>query len=179
MPRLTIPQSIALVAAFLSLVGCTAEEPASPLLGGYTFSRDLDDERRVLQIEPSVEHGVECMWIDLPVEGDGNWKEVDLSADIHSALLALVEDEARALQYAADTEASTEYETFVCKTQLDGKEFCYAPQLGVTGVSPPWRLALHPDVELSAESEELIEQFLVAHEACWNGGNSMKDDSDD
>lgn len=179
MPQFSMIRALLLSGVAAAFMACQTSEPPSTLVGGYTLARDLDDERRVLHVDPSVENASECMWSDLPIEGSVQWNEVDLDPEIHRALLDAILDESRARQYGADTAASAAAETFLCKTQLDGKEFCYVPQLVVTGVNPPWRLALKSDIELSSESEELIETFLLAHDACWNGGTAMKDDSDD
>jgi hypothetical protein len=52
-------------------------------------------------------------------------------------------------------------------TRLGESEFCYVPQVVVAGLSSPWRFALQPEVTLSEQSQELIDEFLSAHEACW------------
>ena len=153
---------------------CTGTESPSSLVGGYTFARDFDDERRVLRIDPSSEFSAECMRTELPLEGGGNWKDVQLESEVHRGLLELVLDERRGLQYLEDTAVSMAAETFVCRKSKGGKEFCYVPQLVVTGVSPPWLFALHSELELSADAEELIERFLLAHDACWNAGTPME-----
>jgi hypothetical protein len=67
-------------------------------------------------------------------------------------------------------------ETFVCSTALGESEFCYVPQVVVAGLSSPWRFGLQPEVALSEQSRELIDQFLSAHDACWDGGAPMNGD---
>ena len=90
-----------------------------------------------------------------------------LDPAIHRALLDLLFDEARFPHYEADTSASAIAEKFVCSTRLGESEFCYVPQVVVAGLSSPWRFGLQPEVTLSEQSQELIDEFLSAHEACW------------
>jgi hypothetical protein len=107
------------------------------------------------------------MLTDLPADGGARWKETMLDPAIHRTLIDLLFDEARFPHYEADTTASAVAEKFVCTTRLGESEFCYVPQVVVAGLSSPWRFALQPEVTLSEQSQELIDEFLSAHEACW------------
>lgn len=162
----------ALLAAALQF-GCRTEEHPSALIGRYTFSRDFDERRRVLRIEPSSTQPAECMLADLPVGSSAPWKETELDPAVHRSLLEQLLDTGRAAHYKADTQATTVAEAFVCNQRLDGTEFCYTPQVVVTGVGSPWRFGLRSDIELSTESSELIDAFLAAHDTCWNSGTAM------
>ena len=148
-------------------IGCKTENEPSSLTSAYTFSRDFDGERRVLRIEPSDEQPAECMQTPLPAGDDAPWKEVQLSLELHRSLLDLLFDEARVSSYQADTAASSSAEILVCRESPETPEFCFIPQVVVAGRGSPWRFALHPDVTLSRESQELIDAFLLAHDACW------------
>lgn len=156
--------------------GCKTQEQPSALVGGYTFSRDFDAERWVLRIEPSAEQPAHCMQAQLPTGEGEAWKETTLSAESHRSLISLLFDEGRRPHYEADTETAAAIETFVCNQRLDGEEFCYVPQVAVTGTGSPWLFGLQPEVTLSTESQELIDEFLSAHDACWNSGSQMNGD---
>lgn len=158
---------VGVVSCALLQLGCKTEEQPSAVVGDYTFSRDFDGERHVLRIEPSPEQPAECMLTDLPADEGARWKETMLDPAIHRALLDLLFDEARFPHYEADTTASAVAEKFVCSTRLGESEFCYVPQVVVAGLSSPWRFGLQPEVTLSEQSQELIDEFLSAHEACW------------
>jgi hypothetical protein len=157
----------------LPQLGCATQEQPSAVVGAYILSRDSDGERRVLRIESSSEQSAECMQADMPTDDNVPWKEIMLDPALHRALIDLLFDEARFPRYEADTDASASAETFVCTPGRHGSDFCYVPQVTVTGVSSPWRFGLRPDVTLSDESKELIDEFLSAHDACWNAGTSM------
>ncbi len=172
--KLSRPMLVAsVVACALLQLGCKTQEPPSALIGGYTFSRDFDGERRVLRIEPSPEQPAECMRTDLPASEGAPWKEVLLHPAAHRDLIDLVLDAARFPHYKSDTAASVATETFACSTIFGEPEFCYVPQVVVVGVSSPWRFGLQSEVTLSEQSRELIDQFLLAHDACWKGGTPM------
>lgn len=176
MTRQPVPRNAAVVGMLIALtlqVGCKTEEHPSALIGRYTFSRDFDEQRRVLRIEPSSTQPADCMLADLPVGDSAAWKQTELDPAVHSSLIELLLDEDRAAYYKADTQATAAAETFVCNQLLDGKEYCYAPQVVVTGVHSPWRFGLQPEVDLSAESIELIDAFLSAHDTCWNSETAM------
>lgn len=159
--------------ALLPQPACKTQEEPSALIGRYTFSRDLDDERRVLRIEPSSDYVAECMQAALPVDRGASWRETVLEEALHHELVALLVDESRKPHYETDTKASGAVEALVCMQQLGKEDFCYAPQVAVTGLNPPWRFALQPEVELSEQSQELIDAFLSAHDECWNAETSM------
>lgn len=161
------------VAILLPQPACKTQEDPSALIGRYTFSRDFDDERRVLRVEPSSEYVAECMQAALPVGDGAAWKEVNLDDELHHELIALLLDESRSPHYEADTEASNVAAIVVCMKQVGGDEFCYEPQVSVTGVARPWRFRLQAEIELSSESQELIDAFLSVHDACWNAGTRM------
>lgn len=148
--------------------GCTPEPEHSSLVGGYTFSRDFDGERRVLQIDRSTEVPVECMRTSLPARVDAVWKETFLEPGLQTSLIDLLSDEARVPQYEADTRALLSNETFICTPQPGQADFCYVAQLAVAGIEAPWRFGLQAGTALSDESQELLDRFLVAHDACWN-----------
>jgi hypothetical protein len=157
-------------------LGCKTQEPPSALIGGYTFSRDYAGERWVLRIEPSTEQPAECMLAQLPTSEGAPWKQATLAPELHRSLISLLFHESRLPYYKADTEMSAAAEEFVCEQLLNGKEFCYVPQVAVMGTGSAWRFALQPDVTLSDESRELIEEFLFAHDACWSSGTQTKGD---
>lgn len=92
-----------------------------------------------------------------------------MDAGLHRRLIQLLSDEARIPYYEADTNVAVEVETFICNPTSNNPEFCYVPEAVVSGVNAPWRFALQEDVTLSTEGRELIEQFQLAHDACWNG----------
>lgn len=163
----------ALVSA-LVLLGCKPEEQASALVGGYTFSRDFEGERLVLRIDPTPEQMAECMETSLPAGSNAPWKQADLDPSLHRSLIDLVFDEARIPQYAADTKALEIAGTFICTPRPTEPDFCYVPQVVVTGSDAPWRFGLQSSVPVSDEGKELIDEFLTAHEACWDAGTSMQ-----
>jgi hypothetical protein len=152
---------------------CKTQDQPSALIGGYTFSRDFDGERRVLRIEPSSAQPAECMLTDLPAGDEAPWKEATLDPASHRALIDLLFDDARFPQYKSDTAASVLTETYVCASRAGEPEFCYVPQVVVAGVSSPWRFGLQSELTLSEQGQELIDEFLSAHEVCWNGGTAM------
>ena len=151
-------------------IGCKAQEQPSSLIGDYAFSRDYAGERWVLRIEPSAEQPAECMLAPLPTTENAPWREATLRPELHRSLIRLMFDDGRVPHYEADTEASTAAEAFVCDELPNEKEVCYIPQVAVTGVGVPWRFGLQSDVTLSEQSQELIDAFLAAHDACWNSG---------
>ena len=153
--------------------GCKTENEPSSLTSAYTFSRDFDGERRVLRIESSDEQPAECMQTSLPAGDDAPWKEAELSPKLHRSLIDLLFDEDRVASYQTDTAASSSTEVLVCRESPETPEFCFIPQVVVTGRGSPWRFGLHPDVTLSREGKELIDEFLVAHDACWKTGTPM------
>lgn len=154
-------------------IGCKAEEAPSAVIGGYTISRDFDGDRRVLRIEPSSEQPAECMETSLPASTTAPWKEAMLDPELHYALIDMMRDADRVPVYEADTEASLAAEVFVCMDRADGPEFCYVPRVVVVGADAPWRFGLQPEVTLSSASQELIDEFLSAHDACWNARTAM------
>jgi len=154
-------------------LGCKTKDQPSAVIGGYTFSRDFDGERRVLRIDPSPEQPAECMRTELPADEGAPWKEAMLDPAIHRSLIDLLFDDVRLPQYKSDTAASVLAETYVCTSQAGEPEFCYVPQVVVAGVSSPWRFGLQSEVTLSEQGQELIDEFLSAHDACWNGGAAM------
>ncbi|MBW2629651.1 MAG: hypothetical protein JRE45_18825, partial [Deltaproteobacteria bacterium] len=148
--------------------GCKAQEQPSAFIGRYTFSRDYAGERRVLRIEPSAEQPAQCMRAQLPTAENEPWKETTLAPELHRSLVGLLFDERRRPYYEADTETSAAAEVFTCDQLFNAEEFCYLPQVAVTGTGSPWRFGLQSDVTLSDESQELIDEFLSVHDACWS-----------
>lgn len=184
-PRAHAPLFAAALLCALVQTGCTAEGEPSSTAGGYVFSRDFDGERRVLRIEPSKERAVECMETSLPASANAPWKEAYLAPELHRVLVELLFDETRLPSYQADANASQVSGTRICTPRSGAPDFCYVPQLVVTGDVPtvevevavpvapsrfvpsPLRFGLQPGVELSDEGQELIDAFLLAHQACW------------
>jgi hypothetical protein len=107
------------------------------------------------------------------VGDDAPWKEAQLSPQFHRSLIELLFDEDRVSSYKADTAASSSTELLVCHESPEAPEFCFIPQVVVTGRGSPWRFGLHPDVALSRQGMELIDAFLLAHDACWGEGTPM------
>jgi hypothetical protein len=158
----------------MAAAGCKSEEPDSAYVSGYTLSRDFELERRILRIQRSRDIEAECMQSGLPVGTSPQWKRTALDAETHGLLIELLFDQGRYPNYRADTEASVAAEVFLCGPRPGGGEYCYAPEVGVTGLNSPWLFGLPPaEVELSAESLELIDAFLAGHDACWSGGEPM------
>lgn len=155
------------------LAGCARQEEPSSLIGAYTFSRDLDWERRVLHLQPSQERATECMRAALPTREDSPWKEMLLPPELHRSLTNLLFDESRRPYYEVDTLVADAAEEFVCGGVAGQPDFCFAPQVVVTATGAPLRFGLQPEIRLSAESQELIDAFLLAHELCWSSGTSM------
>ncbi|NNE20249.1 MAG: hypothetical protein HKN10_17405 [Myxococcales bacterium] len=174
----------ALLCAFVQ-IGCQKSEQPYSITGGYTFSQDFDMERRVLRIEPSSERLAACITTRLPSETSPAWKRTLLAPAMHRALLDLLFDETRLPSYQADLDAVEQSGTFVCSPRPKPPEFCYRPEVVVTGDVPkvfvkvarasdprlgrsPMRFGLQEQVALSKEGRELIDAFLEAHQACWN-----------
>lgn len=170
----------------LAQIGCQRTEQPYSVAGGYTFSSDFEGERRVLRIEPSSERSVSCVQTSLPSETNSDWKTALLPAEMHRALIELLNDETRLPAYQADLDAVAENGTRICSPRLgDESDFCYTPEFVVTGHVPkvfvkvagtahprlvrsPLRFGLQEHVTLSREGRELVDAFLDAHEACWN-----------
>ena len=144
----------------------------SPADAYGVFTHDLDGERRVIGIEESSELGAECMQTLLSGAERVRWKQRDLDPSIHRRLIGLLFDPARIPRYTADTQATERGDILTCTLRGDGSESCYIPRAVVTGINQPFYFGLHPDVELSQESQELIDEFLAAHDACWNEPDS-------
>lgn len=173
----------ALLCALLEM-GCKPSEQPYSITGGYTFSRDFDMERRVLKIEPSAERFAACIETRLPSGTSASWKKTLLAPTMHGALLDLLLDETRLPSYQADLDAVEESGTFTCSPRPNEPDFCYLPEVVVTGNVPkvfvkvagtspptlvrsPLRFGLQKHVALSKEGRALIDAFLDAHEACW------------
>ena len=172
----------ALLCALVQIDCKTGEQPYS-IAGGYTFARDFDGERRVLRIEPSPERAVACIETSLPTGTSSSWKEALLAPEMHRALIELLFDETRLPSYQADLDAVEESGTLICSPRPNEPDFCYLPEVVVTGDVPivwvkvagtspprfvrsPLRFGLQEHVALSSEGRELIDAFLNAHEAC-------------
>ena len=164
----------ALVLCGLAQPGCKAEDQASSIAGGYTFSQDFDDGRKVLRIDSSSDQLVECMETSLPASVNAIWKEAELSPALHQSLTDLLFDELRAQRYEADTQALASSGTLLCTPRPSEPDFCYTPQVIVIGIGSPWRFGLQANVQLSDEGQELIDEFLIAHETCWDAGTAMR-----
>lgn len=179
------PMLAAALLCALVPIGCQKSEQPYSIAGGYTFSRDFEGERRVLKIEPSSERSAACIETSLPAGTSDSWRRTLLAPMLHSALLDLLFDEIRLPSYQADLDAVQESGTFICSPRPSEPDFCYLPEVVVTGnvpkvfvkvagISPPTlvrsplRFGLQEHVALSKEGRELIDAFLDAHEACWN-----------
>ncbi len=166
-------------------IGCQRTEQPYSTSGGSTFARDFKGERRVLRIGPSVEQPASCIETSLPTVTSGSWKRVMLAPEMHRTLIELLFDEARWPSYQADLYAVEESGTLICSPRPGEPDFCYMPEVVVTGDVPrvlvkvkgtspprfvrsPLRFGLQEQVALSHEGRELIDAFLDAHQACWN-----------
>ena len=169
----------------LGQAGCQRAEQPYTVTGGYTFARNFEGERRVLQIERSSERSVSCVQTRLPSSTNKAWKSALLPPEMHRALLELLLDEARLPAYQADLDAAEESAKLICSPRPNEFDFCYTPGVVVTGPIPkvfvevagtdpprlvrsPLRFGLQDDVALSREGRELIDAFLDAHKACWD-----------
>lgn len=180
-PKFVSTTTLAVVLVFgLLQFGCKTEEPVSSTAGGYTFSRDFDGQRRVLRIDPSDEQSVQCMASSLPASTNASWREALLAPELHLALIDLVFDDARLPSYQADADALAAKGSLVCTPRPSEPDFCYLPQVIITGDVPqvrwrgegsPLRFGLQPEVPLSDDGQELIDTILVAHAACWDAAN--------
>jgi hypothetical protein len=108
------------------------------------------------------------MRVAIPDATNAVWKNAVLDSAVHRQLLQLVFDITREPRYREDSELSEKADLLVCTVHGDGTEACYLSRAVVTGVDLPLYFGLHPDVTLSAESEELIAAFLNVHDLCWN-----------
>jgi len=159
----------ALVCIALAMLGCqSSNTPPSSVVGGYTFTHEFEGERRVLRLEEPNERAVACMRVAIPDATNAVWKNAVLDSAVHRQLLQLVFDITREPRYREDSELSEKADLLVCTVHGDGTEACYLSRAVVTGVDLPLYFGLHPDVTLSAESEELIAAFLNVHDLCWN-----------
>lgn len=179
------PMLAAALLCALVPIGCQTSKQPYSITGGYTFSRDFEGERRVLRIEPSSERFAACIETSLPSGTSDSWKRTLLAPSMHRALLDLLFDETRLPSYQADLDAVQESGTFICSPRPGEPDFCYLPEVVVTGEVPkvfvkvagtshpslvrsPLRFGLQEHVALSSDGRELIDAFLNAHEACWN-----------
>ena len=181
-------QTLMLAAALLFAlvqIGCQRTEQPYSTSGGSTFARDFEGERRVLRIAPSSEQPASCIETSLPTVTSGLWKKVMLAPEMHRTLIELLFDEARLPSYQADLDAVEESGTLICSPRPGEPDFCYMPEVTVTGDVPkvlvkvagtspprfirsPLRFGLQKQVALSSEGRALIDAFLDAHQACWN-----------
>ena len=176
----------------LSALGCERESTPSTTIGGISFVQDLDGERKVVRIELSALQPVECMRAALPVPGSVTWKESLLEASLHANLISKVFDQQRVAAYEADTSRAETNDRIcaprngeplnpdcidveVCEARSGG-EYCYRPEANLATDGNAWRFVLHPDFEppVSEESRELIDAFLLAHDACWSGEGQLE-----
>ncbi len=179
------PMFAAALLCALVQIGCKTSEQPYSITGGYTFAHDFEGERRVLKIEPSSEREAACIETSLPPGTSGSWKRTLLAPTLHRALLDLLFDETRLPSYQADLDAVAESGTFICSPRPSEPDFCYLPEVVVTGDVPrvfvkvegtspprlvrsPLRFGLQEHVALSSEGRALIDAFLDAHQACWN-----------
>ncbi|MDH3655578.1 MAG: hypothetical protein OEN21_15025 [Myxococcales bacterium] len=179
------PMRAAAILCALIQIDCTTSEQPYSITGGYTFARDFEGERRVLRIEPSSERLATCIETSLPAGTSSSWKRALLAPAMHQALIDLLFDETRLPSYQADLDAVEESGTFICSPRPSQPDFCYMPELVVTGDVPkvwvkvaskptprlvrsPLRFGLQKHVSLSNQGRELVEAFLDAHHACWD-----------
>ena len=151
--------------------GCQTTAETSNASNLYTLARDYQDERRVLRVAPSPGQVAECMQAALPINGSAGWKEYVLDASLHARLVEQMRDETRVPSYEADTQYAKTNELFVCEPRPNDSDFCYLSEAVVSGAGSLWRFVLPPDgnPSLTEASLELIDTFLLAHDACWNG----------
>jgi hypothetical protein len=190
-PRLTFTLLFFMLGT-LSTLGCERESTPSATVGGINFVQDLDGERKVVRIELSPLQPVECMRAALPVPSNVTWKESLLDASLHADLIAAVFDQPRVAAYEEDTNRAESNDRIctprsgeplnpdcidveVCETRSGG-ELCYRPEANLATDGDAWRFVLHPDFEppVSDESRELIDAFLLAHDACWSGEGQLE-----
>jgi len=180
-----IPMLAAALLCALVQIDCQKSEQPYSITSGYTFARDFEMERRVLRIEPSSKGFAACIETSLPSVTSGSWKKTLIPPTLHLALLDLLFDETRLRSYQADLDAVEESGTFICSPRPNDPDFCYLPEVVVTGKVPkvfvkvagtspprlvrsPLRFGLQEHVALSSDGRELIDAFLDAHDACWN-----------
>ena len=188
--RLTLPLFLAL--ATVLTFGCEREPTPSSTIGGISFVHDFEGERKVVRIELSPAQPADCMQATLPVGSSVTWKAALLEETLHADLLSRVFDSARVLFYEGDT-TRTEFNERVCTPRPgeppnpacivvevceDGPsgEVCYRPEANVATDGKAWRFVLHPDFEppISSPSQELVDAFLAAHDACWSGAGQLE-----
>jgi hypothetical protein len=116
------------------------------------------------------------MQAPLPTGEGVTWKEMMLPAETHRSLISLLFDESRRPYYVLDTLKSLATEIFICEREGSQPEFCFVPQVVVTGLGPPFRFGLQAEMSLSKEAQTLIDEFLLAHELCWSSGAPMRSD---
>lgn len=172
--------------ATIPVLGCERESTPSATIGGISFVHDFEGERKVVRIELSPTQLAECMRAGLPGSSNATWKDTLLDAALHAQLISLVFDDQRVAAYEADTDRAEANERIctprdeeppnpaciiveVCEPSSDG-ERCYRPEANVATDSKAWQFVLHPDFDppVSTESRELIDAFLLAHDACWS-----------
>ena len=167
------PATILLAALVMVLphLGCQTTVETSNASSLYTLGRDYQDERRVLRVAPSLGQVAECMQATLPINGSAGWKEYVLDASLHARLVQQMRDETRVPSYEADTQFAEKNELLVCESRPGADDFCYLSEVVVSGAESLWRFVLPPDGDpsLTEASLELIDTFLLAHDACWNG----------
>jgi hypothetical protein len=155
----------------LSGLACNAQAETSAEIGRFTFVHDEVDERLALRVELSGIEPAECMRARKPIEGSVEWTENALEQGVHERLIALISDVDRFDAYRKDTELAARNEIEGCSAWPTSDAPCYVEELVVAGVSAPWRFSLQRGVTLSDEGQELVEDFLAAHEACIGTGS--------
>ena len=164
------PSWMALAVACFAIchAGCASSEEISSVTAGYSFVQDFDGERRILLIDPSPEAAVRCMRSELPPNAGVVWRKTEVEPSLLDSLILGLLDESRFPSYEEDTEKTDRAKIVVCDRSPGGAELCYIPRVQVSAVADTWRFGIHPDVSLSDETRELIDQFLLAHDACWD-----------
>ncbi|MBW2222768.1 MAG: hypothetical protein JRF54_00865 [Deltaproteobacteria bacterium] len=174
MSRSRIRPAMIVLAALVMVpphLGCQTSVETSNASNFYTLARDYQDERRVLRVAPSPGQVAACMQAALPINGSAGWKEYVLDASLHAGLVEQMRDETRAPSYEADTQFAEKNELLVCEPRPGTDDFCYLSEVVVSGAGSLWRFVLPPDGDpsLTEASLDLIDTFLLAHDACWNG----------
>lgn len=173
-----------LVCCAVMQVSCSDSERCSSTgYGGYIFStEDSARERRYLQLPRTAGFTTRCLYQELPPSGAGQWREVQLDAELHRAIVELLTDPDSLPYFEADTDVSNEVEQRVCVESTAGgdscicidwpgnSDYCYKPLARVGDLNFNWTFGFSSEVALSTQSQELVEAFLAAHTQCWEQG---------
>jgi hypothetical protein len=155
-----------LVLSCLSSLACNTQAETSGEIGRVTFVQDDVAERLALRVELTGVEPAACMRVRKPIEGFVEWTENALDQAVHQKLIALVSDADRFDSYRSDTDLAARSEIEGCSAWPGADAPCYVEELVVAGGGTPWRFSLQQGVTLSDEGQELVDEFLTAHEDC-------------